>query len=289
MNFHRIAAGTALAVAANWGFAQTAAVSSGPGFAVVFTTYGDVLSLGNGHLKSFTQNRPDGKLHAVGVEFHARTLSNLPQEHNDGLNCWDSNGDNDIDLEMECSGGHNRSLRFPKNASAFNHISVGWEPHGHVPADVYDVPHFDFHFYMIDMITRNLIGVGPCFGTINCAIYEKAIQPIPDGYVHPDFFNTKLAFSRMGNHYADKTSPEFNGSTFSHTFILGSFNKKITFFEPMVSLPYLLTKPSQCTAIKQPDRYQTTGLVPMKYCIRYTESDATYRVTLEDFRQRVAN
>jgi hypothetical protein len=26
---------------------------------------------------------------------------------------------------------------------------MDWEPHGHPPPGVYDVPHFDFHFYMI--------------------------------------------------------------------------------------------------------------------------------------------
>lgn len=252
-------------------------------------TYGDSLAFGNGKLKSYISKKSDGTPYAVGVEFHKSALVNTPTEHNDGLNCWDSNGDNDIDLEEECSGGHNRTLALPPNNTPFNHISVDWEPHGHVPADVYDIPHFDFHFYMISPITRNLIAVGPCFGTINCAVYEKAIVPIKDGYIHPDFFNTKLAFSRMGNHYADKTSPEFNGKTFTHTFILGSFDSKITFFEPMISMPYLKTKPNQCTPVKQPARYQANGYYPHKYCIRFNGLDETYTVSLEDFRYRQAN
>lgn len=286
MKFKQIAWGIGLVLGSASCLAQTAAQAP---VTIVSTTYGDVLALGNGRLKSYVAKKSDGTIHAIGVEFHKSTLVNLPDEHNDGLNCWDSNGDNDIDLEAECSGGHNRTLKFPANPTPFNHISIDWEPHGHVPADVYDIPHFDFHFYMISQITRNLIGVGPCFGTINCGIYEKAIVPVAPNYIHPDFFNTKLAFSRMGNHWADKTSPEFNGQPFTHTFILGSFNGSLTFQEPMVSLPYLLTKPSQCTAIKQPAQYQKAGLYPMKYCIRFNNLEDKYTVSLEDFRNRQAN
>lgn len=269
--------------------AQAIATASPAHGARSTTTYGDSLALGKGRLKSYISRKADGTTQAIGVEFHKNTLVGLPDEHNDGRNCWDSNADNSIDLDSECSGGHGYALKFPANTTPFDHISVDWEPHGHVPADVYDIPHFDFHFYMVNQITRNLIAVGPCFGTINCEIYQKAIVPIPASNLHPDFDNTQLAFSRMGNHWIDRTSPEFHGQPFTHTFILGSFDGQLTFMEPMVSLPYLLTKPRQCTAIKQPEQYQVSGQYPMKYCIRFQPADDKYTISLEDFRYRQAN
>ena len=251
---------------------------------------GDSISLGNGRIHTFQSIAKDGKPIALGIVFPRSTLTNLPTEENDGLNCWDSNGDNHIDLHEECSGGHNRVLFFDKNPTPFKWISIDWEPHGHVPADTYGAQHFDFHFYMMPFVERNLIAVGPCNpGTINCAQYQTAIKPVPTNYIHPDFFNTNLAFSRMGNHWADRTSPEFNGYPFTNTFILGSYDGRITFYEPMVSLAYLKSKPNDCKPIKQPLYFETAGYYPTSYCVRHHKSSDSYTVSLEGFVKRLAN
>ena len=253
-------------------------------------TYGDRISLGNGYVRTYSLRYGNGRPYAIGVEFPRATLTGLPQEPNDGLNCWDLNGDNDIDLHDECSGGHNRILFFGNETNTpFKWISVDWEPHGHVPEDTYGARHFDFHFYLTDIVERNKIAVGPCMpGTINCAQYNIAVRPVAPQYLHPDFFNTNLAFSRMGNHWADRTSPEFNGGTFTQTFILGSYDAKITFYEPMISLAYLQTRPSHCQAIKQPEKFQSAGYYPTRYCIRYHHAGDKYTVSLENFVRRVA-
>ncbi len=251
------------------------------------TRYGDRLSLGNGRIYTY-QTTLRGKPVALGVEFPKSTLSNLPTEPNDGLNCWDTNGDDNIDLHDECSGGHQRALFFDSNLTPFKYITVDWEPHGHVPAGVYDRPHFDLHFYMMDYVARNRIAVGPCFGTINCADQARGVTPVAPTYIHPDFLNTQLVFSRMGNHWVDSTAPELNGGEFTHTFILGSYEGHITFFEPMVSLEYLLSKPSQCSPIKQPTLYETAGYYPTRYCIRFYTGRETYAVSLENFEYKNA-
>jgi hypothetical protein len=252
--------------------------------------YGDRISLGAGHIRTFQRHYRDGTPYAIGVRFPGSTLTKLPTAPNDGLNCWDLNGDNQVDLHDECSGGHNRILFFNTNNTPFKWISVDWEPHGHVPEDIYGARHFDFHFYMTDIVDRNKIAVGPCMpGTINCAQYQEAIRPVAPQYIHPDFFNTQLAFSRMGNHWADRTSPEFHGQAFTHTFILGSYDSKITFYEPMVSLDYLKSKPSQCSPIKQPARFQSAGYYPTEYCIRYNSAIDMYTVALQKFVKRSAN
>jgi hypothetical protein len=252
--------------------------------------YGDRISLGAGYVRTFHRQYWDGTPYAIGVKFPGSTLTKLPMQPNDGLNCWDLNGDNQVDLHEECSGGHNRTLFFNKNNTPFKWISVDWEPHGHVPEDIYGARHFDFHFYMTDVVERNKIAVGPCMpGTINCAQSEIAVRPVAPQYIHPDFFNTKLAFSRMGNHWADRTSPEFNGQPFTQTFILGSYDSKITFYEPMMSLDYLKSKPNQCSPIKLPAQYQSAGYYPTIYCIRYHSARDMYTVSLEKFVKRSVN
>lgn len=257
----------------------------------LFTKYGDSLSLGNGRIYAYQTTTADGKPYALGIAFTKSTLSNLPTEASDGLNCWDTNGDNTIQLDdTECSSGHQRTLFFDTNLTPFKFITVNWEPNGHVPVGIYNVPHFDFHFYMMDYIARNQIAVGPCFGMINCAHIERGIVPVPSPYIHPDFFDTKLVFPRMGNHWVDATSPEFNKEKFSHTLIFGSYEGHITFVEPMVSLEYLLTGPKQCSPIKQPALYENASYYPTQYCIRFQPGGReTYTISLEGFEYRTAS
>jgi hypothetical protein len=251
---------------------------------------GDSISLGDGRITAWHVTLPGNVPLALGVLFPASTLRNLPAEANDGLNCWDLNGDHDVDLHDECSGGHNRILHFGPNPTPFKWISIDWEPHGHVPEDIYGAQHFDFHFYMTDIVTRNRIAVGPCMpGTIDCAQYATAVRPVPPQYLHPDYFNTNLAFSRMGNHWADATSAEFHGEPFTNTFILGSYDGHITFYEPMVSLAYLRALPNDCRPIKQPAQFEQAGWYPTRYCVRYHRLGDAYTVSLERFVHRPAS
>lgn len=248
----------------------------------------DRASMGNGYFQTFLKIKSDGSPKAIGIKFPKQTLSNLPHDIvHDGSTCLDLDNNNEIDLHEECVGGHSRILRFNSTLTPFKNIVINWENHGHVPPGVYDIPHFDFHFYMISDIERKMILPGHCFGLMNCELTEKAIQPIPDDYIHPDYVNTELAFAHMGNHYVDSTSPELNDGLFTQTFIFGSFDGDITFYEPMVSRDFLLSKPSMCAPIKQPLLFQTSGFYPTEYCVRYNANTEMYRVSLESFTYQV--
>jgi len=249
--------------------------------------YGDSASMGNGRFTAYTKISPKGKPEAVGVEFHESTLQNLPHHPlNDGKTCLDLNRDDQIDDHDECVGGHSRTLYFDPNPSQFKSITINWEAHGHVPAQVYDRPHFDFHFYTIPDTERLAVITGDCPGLTNCAIEAKAKNPVAPQYVHRDMFNTNLVYAHMGNHYADATAPEFNGGTFTNTFILGTFDGRITFYEPMMSKDYLDSKPDDCLPVKQPAAVQTDGWYPTQYCTRYNEKNKTYRISFESFTYR---
>ena len=252
-------------------------------------TKSDRASIGDGYFQTYSKVFYSGKPKTIGVKFPKSTLDNLPMHPlNDAKSCYDLDANNEVDADLECTGGHSRTLYFNSTLTPFSSITVNWEPHGHVPSGIYDSPHFDFHFYMYPEIERQKILPGPCPGVMNCAQQQKAIEPVPAQYIPPNYINTELAFARMGNHYVDETSPELNGEEFTHTFILGSYDSKVTFFEPMLSRNYLLTKPRTCIPIKQPLAFEISGYYPTKYCMRYNQNNEMYKISLEGFVYRNA-
>lgn len=256
------------------------------------TLLGDKLAFGDGAYRAYSRLDANGIPQSVGVIFHEDTLQGMPggegEPPHDGKTCFDVDDNNDIDLHSECVGGHSKTLHFGDNATPFSSITINWEPHGHIPAGVYDKPHLDFHFYAISQTERNLVTPGPCPGLMNCAQEQEAIVPVPEQYIHPDYMNTQLAFAHMGNHYVDSLSPELNGGDYTHTFILGAYDGRITFYEPMITREFLLTQPNSCFPIKQPQAFQESGYYPETYCIRYNPWLEHYKVSLEDFRYQQA-
>ncbi|QJD79307.1 hypothetical protein [Spirosoma rhododendri] len=89
----------------------------------------------------------------------------------------------------------------------------------------------------------------------------------------------------MGAHWVDVTSPELKGSPFTETFIFGSYDGKVTFWEQMITRSYLKTSPTLDKQIKLPAQYQTPGYYPTRYGIR-TNTDGSQDITLDSFVKR---
>jgi hypothetical protein len=104
--------------------------------------------------------------------------------------------------------------------------------------------------------------------------------------VHADHIDVGAAVPDMGNHLIDSKSPELasQGQVFTHTFTFGAYDGHVIFYEPMITLPYLQSRPDTCVPIKQPQAWETAG-----YCIRYRADDERYTVSLEDFARRTAH
>ncbi|MBI3546934.1 MAG: hypothetical protein HY081_10180 [Gammaproteobacteria bacterium] len=254
-------------------------------------TYGDKRSIGDGYFQSYVQLDPDGLPWGIGFEFPKSTLNKLPALRHDGLSCFDINGDGKLTIDpapgvaQECANGHERVLDLPLLAkiAPFKMALVNWQPYGHGPVGVYDVGHFDFHFYIQDIIARNFIRVGPCGLVTNCDDYATARKPVPAQYMHADFVDIGAVATRMGNHLVDTTSGEYHGQPFGESFAFGSYDGKVTFWEPVISKPYLEALPFVCKEIKQPQAYQESGYYPKRYCIRYRAKRQDYTVSLENF------
>lgn len=106
--------------------------------------------------------------------------------------------------------------------------------------------------------------------------------------MHPDYPSSDAVAPAMGNHLVDPTSPEFHGSPFTRTWIYGTYDGRVTFYEEMLSRDYMLSKPNLCFDIKLPPAVGKSGFYPMKSCIRYSADTNSYTVSMEGFVRREA-
>lgn len=159
-----------------------------------------------------------------------------------------------------------------KTATPFDHIEVDWNPHGHPPAAIYDKPHFDFHFYMV-----------PEAEVQAATDYAKLNANVAAGFV-PQNYVPGPVVPQMGKHYIDVTSPEFNGQPFTQTFIYGSYDGKVTFYEPMITLEFLKSTTAFERPIPQPTKFPKAGYFPTK--MRISKHDGVTDIIVEDFVQR---
>lgn len=253
------------------------------------TIYGDRTSILGGRAQTYVQIDRGGKPRALGLKFTGSMLSNLPYDPPfDGNNCFDINGDGELTFHPpmpECAGGYQAILFFPAKTVEraklpFKWFLLNWNPMGHGPIGIYDRPHFDFHFYIMDYIERNYIRPGPCGIVVDCDDFETAIKPVPSNYLAPDYQSFDAVEPRMGNHLVDVTSPEITGADiFKRTFVYGSYNGAITYLEPMITLEFLETRPRECLPVKQPAAFKATGYYPTEYCIQYRHG--AYTISLE--------
>ncbi|MSP66696.1 MAG: hypothetical protein EXQ96_01070 [Alphaproteobacteria bacterium] len=132
---------------------------------------------------------------------------------------------------------------------------------------------------------------GKCAELLDCADFERARKLIPARYIHPDRIDVGAAVPAMGNHLIDSKSPELapGGPPFTHTFIVGSNDGHVIFYEPMVTSAYLVSGPEICASIKQPKGWEVAGYYPTKYCIRVSGRGGRHTVSLEGFVWRAAN
>lgn len=223
----------------------------------VRTFYGPAVPIGQGVARTWASVNAAGEPVSLGVNISEHAVRHLPQEHQEYV------------------------LQFPVMAQTmpYDHITLGWNPRGHFPPGIYDVPHLDVHFNMIDEATREAIpGMFPPYMDP-----APAAQYIPAGYVQ-----TPGVEPAMGAHWIDVFSAEFQPQgVFTNTLILGTFDSQVIFWEPMVTVDYLMTKPHDVRPVSQPLAYQATGYYPLTYSVEYRESPGTFSISLDNLVHRV--
>ncbi len=162
-------------------------------------------------------------------------------------------------------------------ATGMDHLTVYWEPHGHPPGP-FLTPHFDFHFYTISDAERL---------AIDCTSKTKPAN-LPAGYVLPDVdipgvgMLVGLCVPTMGMH--SLVSSEVDATTpFSGTMVLGSYNGKPIFFEPMVAKAKLMEKHSFTLPMSTPPGLAAGVHYPARFEAVYDATIPGYRFVFTGF------
>jgi hypothetical protein len=222
------------------------------------TFYGPEVQMGNGHARSWINITRAGDMPlAIGVEFISTAFDNLPTNP----------------LDFAASTFSLKLHQKAQGVTPFDHITLNWEPIGHEPPGIYDVPHFDMHFYKISVAEQMQITGMP------------TAAPAP-GYLPASYVIQGATVPQMGTHWLDPASPELPPTLmpFTHTFIYGSNNGQVIFLEPMITKAFLLSGSTYSKSFPQPLHFSPSGTnYPTVYKIWKNADNGRHYVALTDF------
>ena len=252
--------------------------------------------VGNGTARTFIvvdEQNPDVPVE-VGVALSEGAMEGLPKPmamNHEGM----AGGGEHLDM-------HNWLLDLPtKNPTPYKFVQFGWNPKGHEPPGVWDVPHFDFHFYTVPVSVRNSIVPS------NPQFVEKA-EKYPADSLRAQFYidaataakTTRVAMTvpEMGMHWIDVRTPEVQAlagkpeayQPFTKTYIYGSWTGEFIFAEPMITRAYLLAKRETAEAAVRDEtiavpgaKFAEPGFYPEAYRIRWNAETREYLISLTRF------
>ena len=255
--------------------------------------YGSAVKLGEGTARSYVNFDPfSGAPTEIGVALSERALEGLP-----------ASGSGHHGAGMMT---HEYLIALPaNNGTPFKFLEMNWNPMGHEPEGVYqDVPHFDFHFYTITKEERDaIVPTDPEFEKrANNLPAKEFIPPYVAQLGPPGATPAQVAVPKMGVHWVDVRSAELQGllgkpeayKPFTATFIHGSWNGKVHFWEPMITRAHILAKKATQDAsvrdeiipIPTPASYQEPGFYPGAYRILWDANAKEYRISLTQLAKR---
>ena len=256
---------------------------------------GRSVELGDGTVSTYAEFNDRGAPSVIGVVYSASALDGLTNAASDGHHCFDRNGDGQVEASTECIPTHEFVVPLPDAVSTrsdvpFKWVLLNWNPAGHIPPGVYDVPHFDVHFYMVPIASVFALEDGPCGAEfIRCDQHELAKKPLPPNYMNPDFQDVDAVVPAMGNHLIDVTGPEFNGEEWKRSWIFGVYDSEVIFYEEMLTRAFMLSQPDACNPIKSPPAVGQSGFYPTESCVRHDAETGQYTVSMEGFEFREAS
>ncbi|MBX0323451.1 hypothetical protein EGH21_10465 [Halomicroarcula sp. F13] len=233
--------------------------------------WGDDVGYLDGVVQTYATTNPQGALSSLGVYVDA-----------DALAAFDD----------DALGVH---LGLPSSVDTHQFTFVGfhYNPEGHPPPDVYTVPHYDFHFYVVpEEMVEGILG-GPATFDLPDAQTPTDYQRLPvidsDGDGERD---TPLVEPHMGEHLADTTGAEFQpDGSFTHTNIYGAYDPdgdgtgQLTFVEPMVTTEFIDgLDEERVVEMKTPDVYAVADEYPTAYVMQPTMRGGVF-VSIEEFAE----
>jgi hypothetical protein len=107
----------------------------------------------------------------------------------------------------------------------------------------------------------------------------------PAGYIQaPDTAVPMMArtgWTRLAGAGGDAQQRGKAGGPFTKTFLYGSYDGKLAFYEPMITQEWLATKPQHTEEIKLPAAYEKSGYYPTRYSVRHDAALREYTIALE--------
>jgi hypothetical protein len=255
--------------------------------------YGGTVTLGNAQARAYVNvDETSGASLEIGVALDEQALEGLPTSgtgHHGGHVM-----------------PHTYILELPEQyAKPFKFVELNWNPAGHEPTGVYEgVPHFDFHFYTITQAEREaIVPTDPQYAVkANNIPSSEYVPPFNAALAPPGMAPADVAVPKMGVHWVDVRSPELQRllnkpeayKPFTATFIHGSWDGRVTFWEPMITRTHILAKKTaidpavrdQVIPIPTPARYQAPGYYPSAYRITWDAKAKEYRIALTQLTWR---
>jgi hypothetical protein len=229
---------------------------------------GPQVTLGFGKVRSWISVDSNGLPLEIGIEITPQAFKNLAMDNSKTL---------PPDHETIVVPLHLKATQL----TPFDHIGLNWNPDGHEPEGVFDVPHFDIHFYMISLEEQMAI---PAWSPETDAAFNN--YP-PMGYMPADYFTPPgpaTAEPQMGKHWLPINLGAY--LPFSKIMVYGSYNGQLIFVEPMITLDYLLSNVDFSIDYSQPEHFAKAGNYPTKYNIYHDAITGNTYVTLSEFVSR---
>lgn len=258
----------------------------------VHLQYGTPQKIGNGFVRTYVvlDQKDSGKPVEVGVAMTETAMDGLPAPMTmSGADKGHGHGNMTVLL-----------LDMPaQNPTPYKFVQFDWNPLGHEPAGIYDLPHFDFHFYTVSKEVRSsILPSDPQFAQ-KAANFPGADYRAPfyiDAATPAGIPAAAATVPQMGVHWLDVRSPELQGMAgnpagfkpFTKTFLYGSWDGQFIFDEPMITRAYLLEKHSTTDAAVRDEtvpvstaaKYSPAGYYPAAYRIAWDAQAKEYRVAL---------
>jgi hypothetical protein len=224
------------------------------------TTYnGPEVPVGNGVARTFATMRSTGEPKEVGVILTKEAFTGLPSTNTV------------YPLEFDTKA---------KEGTLFDHVALGLSATGHgLPPTGNIGAHFDFRFFMTTQAERLAIPAPSTAGYPAGGGFD--VSPAA-GYL-PANYAMNAAVNQIGRHWGENVF--HTGHHVDHTMILGTWDGKLTFINPIITLPTLTSGQTHSVAFPQPQLFEKQGYYPTKYNISKDDKER-HVVTLSDFVKR---
>ncbi len=227
---------------------------------------GPMVQYGSGKARSWISINHEGFPVEIGMEFTAKVLEDLSQLHD-----------------------FSQTVVFPLHQKAteltpFEHIGIRFAEAGHGPR--WFDEHFDIYFFTISNEERMAI---PEYDANNQSIVY-AFNYFPDMTKMPsDYFkfpNQLAVYPMIGKHWLP-VDFQTNYIPFTSVMVLGTYDQKSIFIEPMVTTDFMLSGEEFSGYYSQPQTFEEPGNnYPTKYNIYHDDKTGNIYITLSDFVTR---